>query len=374
MFVRTSRWRLTPRELALILLFWTSLATLSTVSRLLDPRGVGFRPISPAGPIALAYIESWIWAAFTPLIFWLSSRFSLEESRWIVRAPLLIVIGLAISVIVFSLLGFVRVEILEVPTRRAVSAFTPLRDIGRFRFINQLLMYLSILAAGYAREYFRRDQERQREAVTLHAQLANARLETLRMQIKPHFLFNTLHAIAALVERDPAGVRRMIARLSELLRYTIESHGSDEVTLREELSFLGRYIEIMEIRFQGRLRVDTSIPDGAFEALVPNLILQPIVENALEHGVSRVEGEGRIQIAASRAGEDLVITVRDNGAGPGDVHPGVGLTNTRERLAQLYGDAAQLSLVAAEGGGTLASIALPFHTAMDLRATERIDD
>ena len=367
-------WRLTPRELFLIFLFWTSLATLSSVSRLLDPRGFGFRPISPAGPIALAYIESWIWAAFTPLIFWLSSRFSLEGSRWIVRAPLLIVIGLAISVVVFALLSFARVEIFEVPTRRAVSAFAPLRDIGRFRFVNQLLMYLAILTAGYAREYFRRDQERQREAVLLHAQLADARLDALRMQINPHFLFNTLHAISALVERDPAGVRRMIARLSELLRYTVESHGADEVTLRDELAFLRRYLEIMEIRFQGRLRVLTSVPENSLDALVPNLILQPIVENALEHGVSNVEGEGRIEIGAHHDDESLTITVRDNGAGVGPAQPGVGLTNTRQRLEQLYGDAAALQLTPAEGGGTIATIVVPFHTKNDLRAAERTDD
>ena len=367
------KFRLTTRELALIFLFWTSLATLSAVSRLLDPRGGGFRPISPAGPIALVYIESWIWAAFTPFIFWLSSRFSLEGSRWVWRAPLLIAIGLGVSVVVFALLGFVRVEIFEVPTRRAISAFTPLRDIGRFRFINQLLMYLALLAAGYAREYFRRDQERQREAAMLHAQLADARLDALRMQINPHFLFNTLHAIAALVERDPAGVRRMIARLSELLRYTVESHGADEVTLRDELSFLRRYIEIMEIRFQGRLRVDTSVPDALLDALVPNLILQPIVENALEHGVSQINGEGQIDISAARDGEELVLTVRDNGAGVSDAQAGVGLTNTRERLAQLYGDAGEVRLASANGGGTLARISLPFHTAHDLRATERID-
>lgn len=369
-----TQWRLTPRELFLIFLFWTSLATLSAVSRLFgSPAGGGFRPISPAGPIALVYIESWIWAAFTPLIFWLSSRFSLEGSRWIARAPFLIVIGLAISVAVFALLGFVRMEIFEVPTRRAVSAFAPLRDIGRFRFLNQLLMYLAILAAGYAREYFRRDQERQREAVTLQAQLADARLDALRMQINPHFLFNTLHTISALVERDPAGVRRMIARLSELLRYIVDSHGSDEVTLRDELSFLRRYIEIMEIRFQGRLQVKTDVGDDALEALVPNLILQPIVENALEHGASKVDGEGRIEIAARRDGDDLVLTVRDNGGGIGDARPGVGVSNTRERLAQLYGDAAAFALGNANGGGTLASISIPFHTANDLRAAERAD-
>jgi len=182
------------------------------------------------------------------------------------------------------------------------------------------------------------------------------------MQINPHFLFNTLHAVSALVERDPGGVRRMIARLSELLRHTIESHATDEVPLRDELAFLRRYIEIMEIRFQGRLRVDRNIADDTQDALVPNLILQPIVENALEHGVNRAAGEGQIEIAARRDGERLVLTVRDNGPGL-DVQnaSGVGLANTRARLEQLYGNRASLELRDAEGGGVLAQITLPYR-------------
>jgi len=182
------------------------------------------------------------------------------------------------------------------------------------------------------------------------------------MQINPHFLFNTLHAVSALVERDPGGVRRMIARLSELLRHTIESHATDEVPLREELAFLKRYIEIMEIRFQGRLQVEIKIDDDTLDALVPNLVLQPIVENALEHGVNRATGDGRVSIAARRDGTRLVLSVRDNGPGlDAKNESGVGLANTRARLEQLYGAAASLSLSSADGGGVLAEIALPYH-------------
>ena len=248
-------------------------------------------------------------------------------------------------------------ELFDLP-RRGVVAFAPLRELGRFRFVNQLLVYFAILAAGYAREYFLRDQERQHEAVALQAQLAEARLDALRMQINPHFLFNTLHAIAALVERDPPGVRKMIARLSELLRRTIDTRAADVIPLRDELSFLRGYIEIMEIRFQGRLQVSTEIDPATLDALVPNLVLQPIVENALEHGASRV-ADGRVAIETSRRGEMLVITVRDNGPGPSDSQQGVGLSNTRARLAQLYGDAASLTLRAADDGGAIAEITLP---------------
>jgi two-component system LytT family sensor kinase len=368
------KFTLSTREILLIFAFWTFLATLSAVNRLLDPRGFGFRPMSPAGPITLAFVEAWAWAAVTPVILWLSSWSSASKSEggwarsmW-VRVPLLLLLGIGIAILVYTLLNAARFIVFDPPVtgRRGRggggSAFAPLRELGRFRFLNQLLVYLAVLAAGFAREFFLRDQRRQRQAAHLQAQLAEARLDALRMQINPHFLFNTLHAVSALVERDPGGVRRMIARLSELLRHTIESHATDEVPLRDELAFLRRYIEIMEIRFQGRLRVDRNIADDTQDALVPNLILQPIVENALEHGVNRVAGEGQIEIAARRDGDRLVLTVRDNGPGL-DVQnaAGVGLANTRARLEQLYGDRASLELKDAEGGGVLAQITLPYR-------------
>ena len=364
------KFTLSTREIVLIFAFWTFLATLSAANRLLDPRGFGFRMSSPAGPIALAYIESWIWAAFTPFILWLSSR-SLSrpgertQPLWL-RIPLLLLIGVGVAIAVYALLDLARFLVIDPPIvmrrRGGRSAFSPLREIGRLRFLNQLLIYLAVLATGFAREFFLRDQRRQRQEAHLQAQLAEARLDALRMQINPHFLFNTLHAVSALVERDPGGVRRMISRLSELLRHTIDSRAADEVPLREELAFLRRYIEIMEIRFQGRLHVEMQADDDTLDALVPNLILQPIVENALEHGVNRAAGEGQIAISARRDGPRLVLSVRDNGPGIDTQNEsGVGLGNTRARLEQLYGDRAVLTLRNADGGGTLAEIALPYH-------------
>jgi two-component system LytT family sensor kinase len=371
----TSRWRLGGRELAIIFLFWTSLATLSAVNRLLDPRAFGLRLTSPRAPILLGYVECWTWAAATPFIFWLSSRFSPERSsRWLIRVLVLLGIGLVIGLGVYLVIEMARLELFEsvVTTGRRRGPpplLTPFRELARFRFLNQLLVYMAILAAGFAREYFVRDRARAAEAAVLEsqaamlrAQLADARLDALRMQLNPHFLFNTLHAISALVERDPGGVRRMIARLSELLRYTLDRRGDDEVPLSEELRFLDRYIEIMEIRFQGRLKIERRIADEAASALVPNLILQPIVENALEHGAARASGEGRIEITARRDGETLRLSVRDNGPGPGAANEGgVGLANTRARLAQLYGDEGSVTLTAAPDGGALAEITLPWQ-------------
>lgn len=358
--------QISAKELFLIFAFWTFIATLSSVNRLLDPRGFGFRLGSPTAPIAMEYIESWLWAGLTPLVFWLSYRFAAERSTWAVRTPLLLATGVLIAIAVDLILQMVRLQIVPRPPR---LLFSPLRDIARFRFVNQLLVYLAVLAAGFARNYYIGYQRRLQESAELRAQLADARLDALRMQLNPHFLFNTLHAVSALVDRDPAGVRRMIARLSELLRHTIESRGADEVPLRDELDFLRRYIEIMEVRFQGRLHVTTAVDDDVVDALVPNLILQPIVENALEHGASRAAGEGHVEIRAHRRGGDLLLSVRDNGPGLNEAQTrsGVGLRNTEERLEQLYGEAASLTMCTADGGGVLAEITIPFHTTRDLK-------
>lgn len=370
-------WPLTRQEIALIIAFWMSLAALSAVNRLIDPRGMGLRLVSPVASIAFPFVEAAIWAALTPLIFLLSSRYRIERQNWFVTIPLLFFIGLFIAIVVDLVLDLVRIEFFPT-TRRRGATFRPLRGIGRLRFLNQLIVYFAVLAAGFAREYFQRDQQRQREAerlqtesAQLQAQLASARLDALRMQINPHFLFNTLHAVSALVERDPSGVRKMIARLSDLLRYSVERRGPEEVPLRDELALLQEYLEIMEVRFQGRLQVVREIDRGVLDALVPNLILQPIAENALEHGVNRVTGEAVIEVSARRDGESLVVAISDNGPGLDETHRGgkkrgVGLANTRERLRYLYGDAASLSLTTRTEGGVVAEIRIPYHTPADL--------
>jgi two-component system LytT family sensor kinase len=354
--------RLGAPDFLAIFAFWTFLAILSAASRMLDPRGFGFRGMSPAGPVLLAFVESWLWALLTPAIFWLGSRVGLERRRLLWRILLLVGVGIIVSIVVYLLLAVARDQIFEtVAVRR--RPFRPRREILSFRFVPQLLFYFAIVAAGFAREYFLRTRQQQAHAVRLQAQLAEARLEALKAQMNPHFLFNTLHAVSAMVERDPAGVRKMIARLSELLRHTTDAHAAALVPLRDELDFLGRYFDIMEIRFQGRLRIERRIDPATLDARVPNLILQPIVENALEHGASRTKGEGLIEISSERRGDRLVLTVRDNGPGLRDeTRLGVGIGNTRARLAQLYGDAGTLTLTSPPEGGTAAEIALPFRT------------
>ena len=164
----------------------------------------------------------------------------------------------------------------------------------------------------------------------------------------------------------------MIARLSELLRYTLDGGHQPEVLVTDEIAFLERYLEIMQIRFQGQLEIDVQVGDDARNALVPNLILQPLVENAVKHGVEKMSGVGRIEISAMRIDGQLVLGVCDNGPGPSSLNNGdhgVGLRNIRERLQHLYGDAQSLTLVERTGGGTIARIEMPFRSRAELRTT-----
>jgi LytS/YehU family sensor histidine kinase len=196
--------------------------------------------------------------------------------------------------------------------------------------------------------------------VRLQGLLAQARVEALRTQLNPHFLFNTLNNVSALVERDPKGTRRMIARLSDLLRYTLEESTEPEVPLDQELEVLGEYVELMQIRFQGKLDVEFDIADGTRRALVPNLVLQPIMENAFKHGVTGLTNHGRIVVRAARSAGDVVVAIADNGPGPGD-GTGIGLSNTAARLSAMYGSRASITLSPGRNGGTEATLVIPYH-------------
>jgi two-component sensor histidine kinase len=371
----TQPFRLTWRELVLIVAFWTFMAALTSANRLLDPRQLGFQLTSSSAPIVLAFISSYLWALLTPLVFWLSARFLAHPRQRVLGAVVLVALGFGIAIALGITGDAIRSAVLPFPVRRGPRTGSPPGFFWlRPWFFNDFIIYLGVLAAGLARAYsirYRTQREESlRVAAQLRAQLAEARLDALRMQLDPHFLFNTLHAISSLVERDPRGVRRMISRLSELLRHTIEGPTDQEIPLRQELDLLRRYLEIMEVRFQGRLEITTDVQERALDALVPNLILQPIVENAIKHGVSKIEGTGRIALRARIENGQLVLDVENNApliesssAG------GVGVRNTRARLSHLYGDeqSFELRATADAPASTVAELRLPFHTRADLR-------
>ncbi|MGH7617005.1 MAG: sensor histidine kinase, partial [Gemmatimonadaceae bacterium] len=326
------------------------------------------------------------WMLATPPIFWLTSRLDAEDRQ---RQTLLyVIVGLSVAFAIDFLTEFARSQMPPPPfpvfaggglARRSLWSLT------RGRYLNQCTISAAVITAGIARAYVARYRRRLEEAAQLRTELAEARLAMLRSQLNPHFLYNTLNAISAMVDRDPRGVRRMIARLSELLRSSLEPSAESETPLERELTTTDRYLEILRIRFQERLETSIDVDPGVRDALVPPMILQPLVENAMKHAVSKTARPSRIGVFARRDGESLVLGVRDSGGDPahspvietnnGDgtgVGTGdgtrLGLRNTRARLNELYGDDCSLTLARCADGGVEALIRLPYHTASDLRA------
>jgi len=220
----------------------------------------------------------------------------------------------------------------------------------------------------HAFDYYQKFRERELRSLELEKHLAEAKLEALQMQLNPHFLFNTLHGISALMHKDVETADRILSRLSDLLRRTLENTGTQEVPLKQELDFLERYLEIERTRFGDRLTVRMYIDPDTLEAQVPNLVLQPLVENAIRHGIEPHAKPGIIELRAQRKNGMLQLQVQDNGAGlPGGqpIEEGIGLSNTRARLQQLYGSAHQFRLHNLTSGGLVVSITIPCRMASE---------
>jgi two-component system LytT family sensor kinase len=363
---------LTRRDVSFIVGFWLIYALLTIANHAFDPGPPGRRPDGALTTwIIIALAEATLWALLTPVIVSVAGRARSERMSRGTNFLLLLLLGIVVA-LGMSVVGHeLRDLFLDRPNRAGSD-----RGHGPplwFGFLNALVIYLGVLAAGLARAYSLRLGARREQSTQLQAQLAEARLEALRSQLDPHFLFNTLNAVSSLVERDPRGVRRMITRLSELLRYSMEDAREPEITLRRELDLLDRYLDIMQVRFPG-LNVLRLLDDGALDVMVPSMILQPLVENAIRHGVEKMTEPGRIEIEALLHGDTLVLRVSDNGPGETDApdaeSSGVGLRNTRARLEQLYGAAGHFSLSRNAEELTVAEVRLP---AMRDRAELRVE-
>ena len=229
----------------------------------------------------------------------------------------------------------------------------------------EFLIYWAIVGIVHALDYHDEARKAEVAAVRLEHGLAEARLEALRAQLEPHFLFNTLNAISTLaLKRDHDGVIRTVGRLGELLRATLDTRRAHEIPLEAELALLDPYLDIQKTRFGERIEVVLDVAPGPRDVLVPTLLLQPLVENALQHGIERIPGRGQVVIAARREGERLVLEVSDSGPGfpdpPG--RGGIGLANTERRLREIHGEAAWLERASAPGGGACVRVELPFRT------------
>ena len=295
-------------------------------------------------------------ASLTSPIFRIAHRFRIESARPVralaahaIAAGIFSVVHLACMIGVRALLWPGRIIPASIPFATAVQ------NMYLTNLDWALMTYSTIVGLSYALGYYRESQARAIKAASLEARLAEARLKTLEAELHPHFLFNTLHAISTLVHTNPDAADRMISRLSDLLRITFDRSGAVRIPLQEELEFLEKYLEIEQTRFQDRLTVDYDIDPETLDAEVPRLILQPLVENAIKHGVAPRSGPGTIRITARRDGEVLWLEVRDNGVGLKEsararLHKGVGLSNTRARLQCLYGEAQSLGFSDGEHG------------------------
>lgn len=227
-----------------------------------------------------------------------------------------------------------------------------------------ILTYVAIVGAVHAYQYLMELRAEERVTDRLEARLLEAQLASLRGRLQPHFLFNTLQAVAGLVDEDPGAARSMLARLGDLLRASLETSRSQIVSLRREVAFVRNYLDIQSTRFGDRLTTSVDVPEGLLDARVPSFVLQPLVENALRHGVSPKTSPGRVEVAARRQGGSLVLCVRDDGGGESPDPPdtwdeGVGLTSTRQRLDGLYGDGYRMDVRARERGGVEVELRIP---------------
>jgi sensor histidine kinase YesM len=312
-------------------------------------------------PSVLAWQMSavFIFALSTPLVLLLARRYRVARETWRRAVPVHLLAGIVICA------AWSAFHILLDTYFSGTLASFKWRNLPRIIFVNidrELLVYWIIVVISHAADYYQRYREGELRA-------SQAQLQALKMQLHPHFLFNALHSISALVHSDPDAADKMIARLGDFLRLTLDSAAAQEVTLKQELEFLNCYLEIERTRFRDRLTTHIDADPQVLDCVVPNLILQPIVENAIRHGVSQRAAHGHVEVRASRAGQTLRLEVRDNGRGlpeGAEVNRakqggGVGLANTRARLQQLYGGSYRFELQNAPAGGAVVTLEIPMH-------------
>ena len=307
-------------------------------------------PISWRETLQLTVVNSAIALLFIPGIVMLTRRFPFERRRWQPALLAHVPACLAFSVAHSMLYAVV------------CHAWNDVGDPLFYRFHPNLLTYWAVVGFTQAFDYFRKYQERER-------QVAQLQLEVLRSQLQPHFLFNTLHTISAMMHEDVKGADRMVSRLSELLRLTLANIGRHEVRLAEELDFVRAYLEIERVRFGERLATEIAVTPEALDALVPALFLQPLVENCVKHGLAPPRTNGVITISAARTGDRLMLVVTDNGCGlppAGTLREGVGLTNSRKRLEQLYPQNHTFRLEAGVPSGVTVAADIPFRQAAEV--------
>ena len=340
---------------------WTLVAMLLAAQAWFGAQVHG-EPVAWARASIIWLVWAAVWAALTPMALWLAARFPLQRPNLLraiaihgAASATFALANLAIFALAAPVIGATQVE----PTWLGTLG----RLLGK-AFLLNLPVYWLIVGAAHVERLVRTAREKDRGQLRLEAQLADARLQTLRAQLQPHFLFNALNTISVLMHENVDSADRILLRLSALLRRSLDGSEAHEVTLGEEIGFLESYLEIEQARFGERLSYRIVVPDAVREARVPTLILQPLVENALHHGIATRAGPGRVQIEAQRHGDVLRLSVSDDGRGlPQDPTERVGLANTRARLRLLHGDRQRFDVRNSADGGVIAEIELPWRAA-----------
>lgn len=362
--LRAQWWRRPLVRLGLIWLCWSFIGLVFT-SQLYFGALRSEQPMPWARAAFTQFTFSYLWALATPLVLSLSSRFQIERQNW--RRHLLIhflfslilvfVISSAHQIIVYLNYGY---------TQGRPYRFANTLGSVSYNASENFAIYGLIILLCHSFGYYSRYRKGELKSAQLESMLAQAELQSLKMQLHPHFLFNTLHSISALLNSDVESARRMLARLGDFLRFTLENAGTQEVSVQQEMEFLKGYLEIERIRFQDRLTIKIDVEPQALDVKVPNLILQPIVENAIRHGIAPRSTPGLIEICVKRGNGMLRIEVRDNGPGLPVNHSciklfkgGVGLANTRARLDQLYGARHRFELENNPTGGLTVTLEVP---------------
>ena len=359
--------------------------TLAGIREIVAKLNQGTREPPPASvQIFWGLLANYLWAAITPLIIFWARRFRFDRQTW--WRSLLWHIPVGLFVVTVHLAAYVALYwSLDGFRASLLGSFSELFRFYFYRFFApDLFLYGVIVLLVNAFDYYRKYREGELKAAELRAQLAQAQLQALKMQLHPHFLFNTLNAISELVYKDREAAEQMISQLSDMLRLSLDKVGVQEVSLAQELDFLRKYLEIEQTRFQERLKVEMQIDPATLDASVPNMILQPLVENAVRHGIAPRSTGGRIRISSRREDGYLRLDVRDDGRGlpakaeraesdAATAKGGVGLANTRERLLRLYGGAHRFELQSRPGEGLTVSLAIPYRESKSEESRENSD-
>ena len=358
----------------LVLAVATLLAAMSSALAVSFTRALGKPTTNWLSLVMLNATYWYVWALFTPSIVWLSQHFRFER-QGLVRAILVHVPSVA-------LFSFAHIAVMAGAQWWLFSTHSDpwWAEVKRSALMNfdwEMMTYWAIAGLSHAVLYYRESRDRAVRASQLETELVEARMATLQHQLQPHFLFNTLHAISALMHKDVHAADRTLMRLSDLLRMTLENLGQHEVTLKTELEFLAKYLEIEQTRFADRLVVRFDIQPEALDALLPTLLLQPLVENAIKHGVSKKSGPGHIDIRARQEHDKLWIEVRDDGLGLSDtalaaLQKGIGVSTTRARLQHQFGADFRFEFHRLEQGVAVV-VAVPWHTERPADRTQESD-